>query len=723
MTKVLLLFLLLAVPTHSYEYTHNLTYDYDDDHDHHKLAITYYQKQIGLPLDDNCLHNYYFRSLDGSCNWLVKDEHTIGMAGTALHREYGQVSFTDGISKPRDGPNPRLVSNAFFERNQTIYYPHTQIITGLVEFVIHDLVFVPRDDKSTIKFEVPKCDQHFDPDCVGNKHFYMWDSKPVPGTGTSTDNPKQIVNAATSWLDLSPLYGTSKQISDKLRSFVDGKLKTSDDGYLPFNDMGLNINSYTKKNFAGGDPRTNQDWMVVAIHTLLHRNHNRLCDIFKVRHGLTDDELIFQYARTANIANYFLILAQYQASYFEDVHFPHDDGTIFIREFYDESLLTINNFYTYPWSFLVNNHHGEDTDKHNNGNSKVTYNRPPTTSHEVVIGYRFHDFVPDVMSIIDDEGNVTKMVDVVLTTYDSAGFVDTGLESILRGMATDTTPGFHSGWPHSLRNFKMSLANPEEFSRYDMAAFSIAQERARGVPTFNQYVREYNKRGKVPIDVRHTFEDFSSNPVLVQRLKTLYDTPDDVDLLVGIQLDEQLYPKSSIPKSAMVTSLIDLFKVAAYDRFSPAYSMMLCILGQKPWDCTPVTALDSIIWKPVTLPSYLKFLSYIPYLPQFPNAKWYDEFWLEELDIINQGQYAIWKLVTKNSDIKCLQLNPLFPADPVTNPVVCHLPVSQTWSTIQSAVYKIVLLYAIFKYGYQSSPPSYNKNKTNYSPYKIGMRK
>lgn len=41
--------------------------------------------------------------------------------------------FADGFNQPRDGPNARAVSNAFFKRKKTIYYEHTSLLLGLIE--------------------------------------------------------------------------------------------------------------------------------------------------------------------------------------------------------------------------------------------------------------------------------------------------------------------------------------------------------------------------------------------------------------------------------------------------------------------------------------------------------------------------------------------------------------------------------------------------------------
>ncbi|KAJ5443567.1 Peroxidase [Penicillium daleae] len=59
---------------------------------------------------------------------------------------------------------------------------------------------------------------------------------------------------------------------------------------------------------------------------------------------------------------------------------------------------------------------------------------------------------------------------------------------------------------------------------------------------------------------------------------------------------------------------------------------------------------------------------------EFPNFRFYDTFWMTELDFQAHGQNLLWRIVTENSEVKCLQRNPLFPMDPITNPMLCTLP-------------------------------------------------
>lgn len=91
---------------------------------------------LNFTLDPACTNdraNFYYRTYNGSCNWLKDGEASIGAYGTPKARDYDQTTYADGISQPRQGPNARAVSNAFFKRKQKLYYEHTPLLLGLIE--------------------------------------------------------------------------------------------------------------------------------------------------------------------------------------------------------------------------------------------------------------------------------------------------------------------------------------------------------------------------------------------------------------------------------------------------------------------------------------------------------------------------------------------------------------------------------------------------------------
>jgi len=152
----------------------------------------------------------------------------------------------------------------------------------------------------------------------------------------------------------------------------------------------------------------------------------------------------------------------------------------------------------------------------------------------------------------------------------------------------------------------------------------------------HQYFRGYANGVPKPdllVKVRKRFEDFSSDPKMVAELKRLYKTPDDVDLVVGVQLEEELFPGTTMPISALIPSLFSLFGVGNSDRFSPGFAVMRCLFVDKPWDCHPSNALEDIIWEPRPTEA-------------FPNYRWFSDFWMKELDFQAHGTNLLWRCVT-----------------------------------------------------------------------------
>ena len=169
-------------------------------------------------------------------------------------------------------------------------------------------------------------------------------------------------------------------------------------------------------------------------------------------------------------------------------------------------------------------------------------------------------------------------------------------------------------------------------------------------------------------------------------LRRLYKDPDEVDFVVGVQLDEEYFPGTTVPKSALIVSLFSLFGMGNSDRFSVGFAMMRCLLVDKPWDCHPSNGLEDLLWARKEVEGY-------------PDFRFYDTFWLTELDLQAHGSNLLWRLITENTEIKCVQQQPLFPADPETNPILCALPKQgQDFKYLGLTVVELVL--ALIKQNY-----------------------
>ncbi|KAI1339407.1 heme peroxidase [Xylariaceae sp. FL0016] len=611
-------------------------------------------EHLNYPIDPRCTINkswWWYRTYDGSCNWLKQDEWGAGAIGTGKQRDYNQHSYSDGISKPRDGPNARAVSNAFFKRKKALYYEHTPLLLGMIEFIMHDVTYSLDSTTEYVEVSMPEDEDTFYP----NTTFKVWRSAPVPESGTSKENPRENVNMATTWLDISSLYGSTPDVAHALRSHVGGRLLVQEvqargtkakASYLPYNTMDVPTRTRPGVDpealFAGGDPRTNEDWMMLGVHTLMLREHNRLCDILSKQKPSWDDEQIYQTIRLVMSAKYALMANSYQMAYWTDrMPWPRDDGFPLYRQMFNKGPLEIGPANTYPWPLVTK--HG----------------KPMTVSAEMAIVYRFHEFIISSFPIKDAANETLWEQDLFNTGFNATGFVDAGLENVLRGMVSSHIPNFKSGVDEKFRSAGKYRGQP-----FDVVTWSIVHEREQGLPTFNDYFREYNKQDPaVEVPIRDTWEKFSSDAEVVANLKKLYKSPNEVDLVVGVQLDEEYFPGTTVPKTALIISLFSLFGMGNSDRFSIGFSMMRCLLVDKPWDCHPSNALEELLWEPKNVSG-------------FPDFRFYNTFWLTELDIQAHGTNLLWRLVTENSEIKCLQKSPLFPADPETNPVLCSLPKS-----------------------------------------------
>jgi hypothetical protein len=278
-------------------------------------------------LEARCLLDGGFRSITGFGNNLANP--TWGQSGTDLLR-VSPVAYADGIRTPST-PNtlsPREISNSLDSQSDPLFSgldnlgnPNAQRLSDYAyawgQFIDHDMDLTL--DNSGQAFSIP-ADPTRPNDKMGIEGFTR--SQFDPTTGTSTSNPRQQVNAVTSYLDLSQVYGSTEVVADALRTHSGGLLKTSPGGMLPFNNTtyftaaqlaALNMANDAQQVpstslFAAGDRRANENVELLSLTTLFVRNHNRLAGQLAQQNPLnfgftswTDDNL-YQEARRLNIA-------------------------------------------------------------------------------------------------------------------------------------------------------------------------------------------------------------------------------------------------------------------------------------------------------------------------------------------------------------------------------------------------------------------------------------
>ena len=128
----------------------------------------------------------------------------------------------------------------------------------------------------------------------------------------SKDDNGTIINRITPIMDLSSVYGSNDATTRSLRSFEGGRLKSQivhGDEMPPFNaDLENPVElamPHIPNSFAVGDVRGNENSVLIALHTLFLREHNRLArELSRKRRYRGNDERIFQEARRINVEQY-----------------------------------------------------------------------------------------------------------------------------------------------------------------------------------------------------------------------------------------------------------------------------------------------------------------------------------------------------------------------------------------------------------------------------------
>ncbi|MEM7624599.1 MAG: peroxidase family protein [Planctomycetota bacterium] len=244
-----------------------------------------------------------FRSIDGAGNNLGNPGE--GAANTRVIRFGYEADYPDGIGDvitAPNKPNPRDVSNTVNAQSGSILNGRglSDWVVHWGQFLTHDMTLIETDAAANVlstgatgDFSIPVTAPG---DELGPGPIAFDRSVFDPASGQIGDTPRGPgpiprwqINANTSYIDASNVYGSDTATAASLRTFAGGKLKTSAGGLLPDVDG--------DGDFLAGDPRANENVGLTAIHTLFVREHNRLADRIAAEDPSLDDEAIYQWAR------------------------------------------------------------------------------------------------------------------------------------------------------------------------------------------------------------------------------------------------------------------------------------------------------------------------------------------------------------------------------------------------------------------------------------------
>ncbi len=449
-----------------------------------------------------------YRTIDGSQNNLA--DPLLGAAHSPLVQRT-TVGFADGYSAVGgvSRPNPREVSNSLFNQNTPLNDPLalSDFIWVIGQFIDHD-IGLTGDGPEPLFIDVPSGDPWFDPLGAGMAVIPMHRNTFDPTSGTDTSNPRRYLNEITAFIDASGVYGSDLDRANWLRTFSEGKLKTSEGNLLPYNtvtgefDDPIDASAPHMDNatgistviFVAGDARASENPLLATMHTLFVREHNRQCELLVQKYPDWTDEQLYQHARK--------IVGGLIQSIVYDEWLPAIGLQLTPYSGYDE---TIN-----PQLFNV------------------------FTAAAFRMG---HTLLSSNLMRLDNEGNVIPQGNMTLQDafFNPYAIQETGgIEPFLKGMGVQIQQEFDAKVISDVRNF---LFGQPGFGGLDLASININRGRERGLPDFNT-VRE--NFGLAPYNF---FQQINSSAAVFTRLLTLYTDINDIDPWVGM-LAERTVPGS-----------------------------------------------------------------------------------------------------------------------------------------------------------------------------------
>ncbi|MBI3410713.1 MAG: peroxidase [Planctomycetes bacterium] len=486
---------------------------------HHPSAARKLRRLIlGLePLEMRALPSTVFESINGTGNNLANP--ALGSAGTDLIR-IAAAAYADGISAPAGAnlPNARLISNVLSDQtdannpSEDVSTVNQKLLSDYIyvfgQFLDHDLDLTP--DSSGIAFEIPPGSAT---DPMGTEPFTR--SVTDPATGTSKSNPLQQINAVTSFLDGSQIYGSSAARADALRTHVGGQLKTGPGDLLPL-DNSANFPSGTiamandahivsdNQLFAAGDVRANENIELTAMQTLFVREHNRIASQLQAAHPGWTDEQLYQEARRLVIAELQMITyTEWLPALLGPIALPSYKG-------YNSSVNPgiANEFSTAMFRF-AHSQLDNEVDRLNNDGSD-------SAAGAVDLAQAF--FNPTLI-------NASGVTDPL------SGQASTDIDPILKGAASGNAQEVDLLAVRDIRNF---LFGAPGAGGTDLIARDIQRGRDNGLDDYNSMRAAYG------LPRVTSFAQITSDVQVQQKLQQLYGTVDKIDAFVGALAEDHV---------------------------------------------------------------------------------------------------------------------------------------------------------------------------------------
>ncbi|XP_060622999.2 myeloperoxidase-like [Anolis sagrei] len=476
-----------------------------------------------------CPQNNPYRTITGECNNLKHPHYGASNHGYA---RWLPAEYEDGISLPRgliQGqlykghtlPLVRSVSNEIIttsNENVTEDQERSLAFMHWGQWVDHDMDLAPMTEIGIDNKQV-ECttDCNYAPPCfpikvppgdprIKKSGVCMPFIRTAPACNPTTYVREQL-NAITSYLDASMVYGSEEVLARNLRNnsndlglmalnqnFTDNGL-----GLLPFENKTKSLCLFTNKTanipcFKGGDKRATENLGLTAMHTLFVREHNRLATELKKMNPHWDGEKLYQEARK-------IVDAENQVITFRD-YLPLVLGNEMNRQ------LPLYTGYK------------ESVD--------------PTVANVFSLAFRFgHGSIPPLVPRLDHN---FKPLAPYFYAHLSGTFcaswrivMEGGIDPLVRGFLADHSKLMKQN-QMMVEELQEHLFEQTEHIGLDLAALNLQRGRDHGLPGYNAWRRfcglsAPSNEAELAVVMR--------NPKLAKKFIDLYGTPENIDIWVG----------------------------------------------------------------------------------------------------------------------------------------------------------------------------------------------
>ncbi|XP_065315597.1 chorion peroxidase-like [Gordionus sp. m RMFG-2023] len=475
----------------------------------------------------------YYREIDGYCNNLKYPFR--GMANYPAQR-FIPADYGDGLSSPRlnrvggELPNPRMISEVLPKTPRENFFITNMVMT-FGQLLDHE--FALASSPTGFKYGKLKCCKRSDEDITDNDknplcfalkinasdNFYekfnlkcmeVVRSFPVISRDCHLGSREQN-NEITSFIDASPIYGSSKEISYSLRTFDKGLMLTQPNPrhpklkhLLPVSEISFSKQCEDKRNtsyrcFASGDERVNENTILIAIHTLFVREHNRIANGLLLVNPHWNDEKIYQESRR-------ILAAEIQHITYNEF-LPIIIGETNMRRF-GLNLQRTGHFHSYNQEVDATVDHGF-----------------------VTAAFRFgHSLINPSISMLEDYTRyrpIRLQNDFFQPEHTYGSRFPSGLDPIFRGIYKQNSQMMDHHIVEDVRDHLFRL--PSEPFGMDLISINLLRGREHGVPSYNTW-REFcgMPRFEKWTDMIGMFP-----AIVFHRLSSIYSHPEDIDLFIG----------------------------------------------------------------------------------------------------------------------------------------------------------------------------------------------